>query len=680
MKGEGTHRMDARDYQEQIRRLSEENDKLRQANEALTLMVDNSRQVEAELLKSEAHYRLMTEHAPDVVWRLGSDYRFTYISPTDERLRGYRSDEVIGHHITEMFNEEGLAEVRKMAVQRQGGEQSGTQKGIITFEAQHRCKGGKWIWAEISYTSEYDSQGNITGFFGISREFTERKQAEVLLQQAKVAAEKASELKSEFLALVSHEIRTPLNSLVGFSTLARTATDPTKLAQYHEILEQSSHSLMDLVNDILDMSKIEAGRMEFESVPFNLRQLVDSLEGNYRHLTDHKMLTLEIVVDEKTPAWVRGDPVRLRQILANLLANAVKFTESGGITCTISLPGQSAGAITPLVRFEVHDTGIGIPENKLSQLFEPFRQLDPSISRKYGGSGLGLAIVHNLVVLMGGSIAVASRVGEGSSFVAELPLQECEPLSVALLPHPVSLPSGTVLVVEDNRFNRLLLEHVLTDWGQQITLAEDGHQALQFIEQQRFDLILLDIRMPDIDGIEVARRIRRRELDRAESPVPIIALTADLETATRDACLDVGINVVLPKPVNREQLARAIAAHRGGMGEMAPGRYPLLNLQTSKGLGNDPDRVLQYQELLAEDIDEELHSLQGALEHADRDLLCRSAHTLKGLCGQLANQAPLELAIWLQQNAPSASSEQLGQVIEQLIAFNLSRLIQEKTP
>ena len=172
--------MDARDYQEQIRRLSEENDKLRQANEALTLMVDNSRQVEAELLKSEAHYRLMTEHAPDVVWRLGSDYRFTYISPTDERLRGYRSDEVIGHHITEMFNEEGLAEVRKMAVQRQGGEQSGTQKGIITFEAQHRCKGGKWIWAEISYTSEYDSQGNITGFFGISREFTERKQAEVL--------------------------------------------------------------------------------------------------------------------------------------------------------------------------------------------------------------------------------------------------------------------------------------------------------------------------------------------------------------------------------------------------------------------------------------------------------------------------------------------------------------------
>ena len=184
-------------------------------------------------------------------------------------------------------------------------------------------------------------------------------------------------------------------------------------------------------------------------------------------------------------------------------------------------------------------------------------------------------------------------------------------------------------------------------------------------------------RFTDSVLFEVAGRIRRREQERAESPVPIIALTADLETATRDACLHAGINEVLPKPINRDQLARAIAAHRGGAGGIPPGRYPLLNPQTSEGLGNDPNRLRQYRELLAQDINEELHSLQSALERSDRDLLYRSAHTLKGLCGQLTDRAPLELLAWLQQNAPSASSEQLGEVVGQLRMLGLSLFLQE---
>ena len=486
------------------------------------------------------------------------------------------------------------------------------------------------------------------------------------LQQEAQQSALELQAKSEFLALVSHEIRTPLNALVGFSTLARKATDPAKIDQYLAILEQSSRSLMELVNDILDMSKIEAGRMESETVQFNLRQLVGSLEEQYRHLADQKMLAFQVAVTANVPGWVLGDPVRLRQILTNLLANAVKFTESGAVSCAVSLNSRSMDEGRPLVRFEVRDTGIGIPENKQSLLFQPFRQLDPTITRKFGGTGLGLAIVHNLVVMMNGSITVDSREGAGSCFVVELPLQETEaaPDDLAL---PVALASGAVLVVEDNEFNRRLLGDILTSWGQQVVLAEDGWQALQFMEQQRFDLVLLDIRMPGIDGIEVARLVRSREHERSGTSVPIIAITADADAATREACLAAGINAVLAKPVISEQLAMAIAAHCGGAAAASLGEELLLNMQTCSDLGSDSERARQYRELLLQDIDDELHCLQTALEYDDRNELGRAAHTLKGLCGHLANREPAELAAWLQHNAPSARPEQIRPVIEQLV-------------
>ncbi len=651
---------------QRTKELSQENETLRQTNEELTREIERRALVEEKLREGEAYYRLFIENAPDVLWRLDSDYRVTYISPSDQRLRGYRADEVVGRLCQELFDEEGAATIRNLAMERHAAVQRGQQLGTMTFEARHRCKDGSLVWAEINSTALFDGQGKITGYQGISREFTQRKQAEILLQQAKIAAEEASRAKSEFLALVSHEIRTPLNSLVGFSSMARATTDPVKLGQYHAILEQSSRSLMDLVNDILDMSKIEAGRMEFEAIPFNLRQLLVGLDSHYRHLAAQKMLELRIVVQEEVPTWVLGDSVRLRQILANLLGNAVKFTESGEISCTIALLPQGDQGAPPLIRIQVRDTGIGIPESKQSRLFTPFQQLDPGTSRKYGGSGLGLAIVRSLVVMMGGNISVESRDGEGSCFTVQLPLPESEPLPEELLVHPVRIALGMILVVEDNRFNRLLLEDLLTGWGQQVTLAEDGRQGLQLVDERRFDLILLDIRMPGIDGIEVARRIRRQEQERRHSPVPIIALTADLEPATRDACLRVGINEVLGKPIIPDQLARAMAAHCGKGVETPPKLNPQLNSQVVNGLGSDPDRAQRYRLLLGQDISDELHSLQSALDGVDREALGRAAHTLKGLCGQLSHRKPVELAGWLQQNAPSAPLQRLGIVVAEL--------------
>lgn len=544
-----------------------------------------------------------------------------------------------------------------------------TARLVLIF--RHESAGWKICHSSISIPYHLVREGEIYPM----QELTERNtfleelvtERTAQLSEAKKAAEAADVAKSQFLATISHEIRTPLNSLVGFSSLARMTADPVKLDQYHAILEYSSRSLMALLDSILDMSKIEAGQLEFEAVPLNLRAIIENLGAQYHVIAEDKNLKFHVVVSGMVPTWVIGDVVRVRQVLVNLLTNAIKFTENGEVSFTVRLSDHRAESGHSLVRFEIRDTGIGIPESKISSLFQPFRQLDPTITRKFGGTGLGLAIVHSLVKMMSGSITVQSSEGEGSRFVVDLPLPETTQVNDLIVEH-VLLPSITVLVVEDTRSNGQLLEGLLTEWGQQVILAEDGWQALQFMEQIRFDLLLLDIRMPGIDGIEVARRVRQKEREKSEVSIPIIAITADSDVTTRKTCLAAGINEVLAKPVMPDQLAMAIAAYSKGTDAGLPDEKFLLNVQIRNDFASNPERLSQYAEMLNQDIDKELQRLLDAFTCDDRSTLGRVAHTLKGLCVNLANREPAKFATWLQTNASSARPDHMEMVIKKLIS------------
>ncbi|MDD3846578.1 MAG: ATP-binding protein [Syntrophorhabdaceae bacterium] len=437
----------------------------------------------------------------------------------------------------------------------------------------NRKKNGEFYWAAASISPLKDTTGAITHFVGVQEDITAVKLFEQELKDAKEAAETANQAKSYFLAAMSHEIRTPMNAIIGMAELLLEGPLDDEQRKFVTTLRSAGDNLLNIINDILDISKIEAGYLELDESVFDVRELVNAVCDTMVVRIREKGISLDCIIRPGVPRRLTGDAGRLRQVLLNLVGNAAKFTEEGGITITVEL--DEAGGDTTIMKFSISDTGIGIPEDKIAHIFEKFTQADTSTTRKYGGTGLGLTISQRLVELMGGRIWVSSTPGSGSTFYFTASLrpagdndkEERSPGEDTGLPPAPQVPSEprplSILLVDDSEDNRLLVQSFLKKMPYKIDEAQNGRIAVEMFRESAYDIVLMDIQMPVMDGYEATRQIRQWERSQGRRATPVLALTAyALEEETRKS-YEAGCTGHLTKPVRKSALIDAITTCTG---------------------------------------------------------------------------------------------------------------------
>ncbi|MEQ1697366.1 MAG: ATP-binding protein [Hyphomicrobiaceae bacterium] len=629
-------------------------------NTARKLVEAEQKKLDQRLRDQQFYTRSLIESNIDALMTTDPSGIITDVNKQMEALTGCTRDELIGAPFKNYFTDPERAESAIKLVL--GG------KKVSDFELTARSRDGKQTVVSYNATTFYDRDRTLQGVFAAARDVTERKLVEVELQQAKAAAESASRTKSDFLASMSHEIRTPMNAIMGIADLLAKTNLTAEQDKYVQIFRRSGDNLLNLINDILDLSKVEASQLELERTGFSLTDHLEKVQEMVSARALEKGLTLTFEIASDMPTDLVGDPTRLQQVLLNLLGNAVKFTASGHVSLKVA-PGSDS-AVPAALLFTVTDSGIGIPAEKLDHIFERFTQADSSTTRRFGGSGLGLTICKRLVELMGGRIWVQSSIGEGSTFSFSVPFEiwaagahkSDGPVDEATR-HP--LPPLRILLAEDSADNCTITLAYLDDTPYVIEIAETGAIACSKFAAGLYDLVLMDRQMPVMDGLTATRKIRAWEIANQRQPTPIIALTASALKGDREKCMAAGCTAFLTKPIKQQVLLQAIEKH-------VVIKLAAFVKEPNDGAGPafvNPKIAIHVPAFLA-NCRQNSAEIGEALLQLNFGLISRLAHNMGGAGGSFGFQAITSLGKALQHAADEGdldASQELAQALAEVI-------------
>ncbi len=634
---------------------------LRDANEViigfLLIGTDNTarKQVEEDQKKSDQrlrdqqfYTRSLIESNIDALMTTDPSGIITDVNKQMEALTGSTRDELIGAPFKDCFTDPERAEA--------GIKRVLSEKSVTDYELTAFNRDGRQTVVSYNATTFYDRNRTLQGVFAAARDVTERKKVEVELQLAKSAAESASLSKSEFLASMSHEIRTPMNAILGIADLLAKTTLSPEQDKYVQIFRRAGDNLLNLINDILDLSKVEASQLDLERIGFSLVDHLEKITEIMATKAMEKGLSLKHEIAQGVPTYLVADPARLRQVLLNLIGNAIKFTTVGDVTLRVTMDVDDGNVVA--LQFSVKDTGIGIPKAKLSQIFERFTQADSSTTRRFGGSGLGLTISKRLVELMGGNIRVESELGQGSAFSFTVPFEiwseAHQPVSVKS--HHRSqdnLVPLRILLVEDSADNCAITMAYLEDMPYVVDIAENGVLACGMYESMHYDLVLMDRQMPVMDGLTATRKIRTWEEENGRASTPIIALTASALKGDRELCMSAGCTAFLTKPIKQELLLQSILEHSniGHVSVALPSASHNPSLQRSKA------KIASKVPAYLQNCRDNVIAILDSLERIDFESATTLGHNMKGSGGAYGFQRITEIGSALEAAAKRADAE-----------------------
>lgn len=645
--------------------------------------ITSLKEISQSLAESEKRFRSLAEDMPILISTSLPDGTVLYANAAYCRWFGKEQQEILGISFLDFLHPDDRAAVEKTL--------SSLTPELPSFSMEQRVfsPDGSLRWQRWINRAFFDPSGKLQFLQAVGEDITERKTAEETIRAARDEAERASAAKSEFVANMSHEIRTPMNGVLGMSELLlQTSLDASQRSLAGMIHESAQH-LLTVLNDLLDFSKIESGTFGLSVLPFPIRRTMEDTVIPFLPEAAAKGLPLSLETDPALPAILLGDPIRIRQILTNLLSNALKFTEKGSVTLSARLLGREDGEVK--IAFSVTDTGIGIPEEFMGEIFTPFRQGETFRNRKYGGTGLGLSISRKLVEMMGSTLSVESTPGRGSAFSFVLSLKSGE--SAGESDHSGESPSvpafgketgerkSSVLVVDDNRVNRELVRLLLEKGGYLPETASDGREAVELLSRTRFDLVLMDIQMPEMDGYEATAFIRDPGSPVLDHQVPVVALTAHAGKGFADECLKKGMNDYLPKPFSSNELLGLLYKWIPPAGTSAgdSGVSPFSLKETKKEedpvfdadsffakLLGDRDEGKMLLELFLEALPEDLEALGEAIERHDFRACAKIAHTIKGTASNGCATELSRLAKSIQAEAENGRPEELPELFSRL--------------